>query len=262
MKKHSHQSWFLLLIVALLLQIGCSTVMSQIDDRLDGGDQDAAATGYHTQEGSPSPGYEDHDATDSEATDQQASDSAATGAHTQYEPSPSLEEETHRAEQDTAEPSSSSPPVEDEHDGDSEGSVFSGPSDMERAMAAEKRARGDQGCERDEGQDHFQFMPLGTYKGQSDSGAGTMTMHDDNTLRINWTVHITGVEKNIHADFKWQQVGIGEILRLCDVQGASSGESMRDLGNSNQAVLGFDEANHSFRVNIPELGEVQFTKTQ
>lgn len=288
MTSYAPKTLLTLVFAGLFALAGCSTVSSQLDDRLGDDDQDAAAVGYHQQEGQPAPGYEDQDGGDKPNVRDQSEDQDATasGYHQQEgqpaagygeddepastpEPGQESSQEASAPSSPTAEPSETSQSSADNHNDDkaddaaeADDPVFSGPSPRERAMAAEEQARSTRGCELEEGEDPFQFMPFGTYEGQTDRGAGTMTMNDDHTLRITWTDHLTGVDRNIHADFKWEQQGIAESLRLCDIQGAAEGQSVQNLGHSTQAVLGFDKANHSFRVNIPEIGEVQFTKTQ
>lgn len=134
--------------------------------------------------------------------------------------------------------------------------------ERERAQAVEQQAQRAQRCEPEDGEERFEFMPLGTYEASNDHGSGTMQMRDDYSLRINWTDHVSGQEKNVHADFMWTQQGIGEAIELCNVEAAPVGQIMEDVGDSSAVVLGIDEVNHSFRFDVPDIGEVQFTKVE
>ena len=133
----------------------------------------------------------------------------------------------------------------------------------ERAQQAELDGQRAERCEPDEGEERFDFMPLGTYDANNEFGSGTMQMRDDYTFRLNWRDDRTpGMEQNVHANFLWEESGIGEAIVMCNVEAAYAGELMEDVGDSTTAVMGVDEENHSFRFNVPEIGEVEFSKAE
>lgn len=116
-------------------------------------------------------------------------------------------------------------------------------------------------CEPEDGEERSELMPPGTYDGSNDQGSGTMWMRDDHTLRVQWTDQF-GQESTVEAEFLWLEGERGEAIELCEIKHATPGELMEPKGSSSTVVLGIDEENHGFRFNVPEIGEVEFTRVE